>query len=283
MKRGLIVLAIVCQMTLSAGWGPPINVYTDNSAGTSAVGIDSNGNAVIGYTWDSIMTAGIGATQLIDGVPMNTVSFPFATFTSGHANTLNIAVNASGNATFIWTEFNGQSSTAFIRSASFLNGVWSNPVSLTDPSIENIQTNAPPGITIDSVNDSIGLWVPDIPSMSFETNVSYELYSSGTWGVETSLITPTSDFIPSAFLSGSSGGQALAVWPDTGTAVLQGAYFDGMTWTLNLDISDDLSTSCGAPVAVSMNSSNDALILFANQSLGGLSSIPFSPGTDSPT
>ncbi len=275
MKRGLVFVAIVCQMTLSAGWGPPINVYTDNPAGTSAVGIDSNGNAVIGYSWLHIMDANIGATQLIDGIPMNTVVFPVATFTGGPANTLNIAVNASGNATLIWTEFNELSSNDFIRSTSFLNGVWSNPVSLTDPSIETVQTNAPPGITIDSVNDSIGIWVPSNGMI----NVSYDLYSSGVWGGETSLNTPTMDFIPSAFLSGSSGGQAFALWPNIGLALLQGAYFDGMTWTINSNISSDLNTNCGAPVAVSMNSSNDALILWNNQSQGGLSSIFYSAGT----
>lgn len=279
MKRGLVLVAIACQITLSANWGPPINVYTDNPAGTSAVGIDSNGNAVIGYTWLHIMDANIGATQLIDGIPMNTVAFPVAMFTGGSANTLNIAVNASGNATLIWTEFNGVSSNDFIRSTSFLNGVWSNPVALTDASIENVQINVPPGITIDSVNDAIGLWVPVLTSMSSETNVSYDLHSSGVWEGETSLITPTTDFIPSAFISGSSGGQAFAVWPNIGLATLQGAYFDGMTWTINSTISTDLNTNCAAPVAVSMNSSNDALILFNNQSQGGLSSIFFSAGT----
>ena len=107
MKKSLFALAIVCHMALSAGWSPPINIYTDNPAGLPAVGIDSNGNAVIGYSWLHIMDANIGATQLINGVPMNTVAFSVALFTGGPANTLNIAVNASGNATLIWTEFNG--------------------------------------------------------------------------------------------------------------------------------------------------------------------------------
>ncbi len=278
MKKGLILITIACQMTLSAGsWGPPINIYTDNPAGTPAVGIDSNGNAVIGYSWIQGQNANAGATQLINGVPMNTIAFPVGP-NSGSVNTLNIAVNAIGNATMIWTEFDGVTSTDFIRSSSLLSGTWSSPASLSDPSIESVQTNALPGITIDSTNGSIGIWVP-FNNTNSNTNVSYDLYSSGSWGGETNLSTPSTDFINIAFVSGSPTGQAFALWPNTGLFQLQGAYFDGSSWTGNLDISSDLNTNCLAPIAVSMNSSNDALLLWNNNIAGGLSSILFSGGS----
>ncbi|MES2273977.1 MAG: hypothetical protein V4487_07275 [Chlamydiota bacterium] len=277
MKRGLFFVAIAYQMTLFADWGPPIDVYTENPAGTSAVGIDNNGNAMIGYSWLHFMDANAGATQLIDGVPTNTINFPVAIF-SGIVNTLNIAVNSSGNATLVWTEFNGNFSTEFVRSASFLNEAWSSPIALTDPSVENVQTNSPPGITIDTANGSLGIWAP-MNSTTSDFNVRYDQYSSGMWGGETNLNTPSSDFIPTAFISGSPSGQAFALWPNTGLFQLQGAYFNGTSWMVNSNISSDLNTSCIAPIAVSMNSSNHALILWNNESLGGVSSILFSGGS----
>jgi hypothetical protein len=280
MRRGLFFAAMFCHIVLFADWGPPITVFTqtDTSAGTPAVGIDSSGNAIIGYSWIYFMDSEIGAAQLINGTLTNTVAFPVDTFSAGPAGSLNIAVNPSGNATLIWTEYNAISSTDLIRANSFLNGTWSSPISLTDPSVENISTATFPGITIDNSNDSIGIWVPQ-NNGSGNYSINYDLYSSGFWEGENDLYSPSGEFIPASYLSGSSSGEAFALWPNTGSGDLQGAYFNGTNWTTYTSISNDLNlTACIPPVAVSMNSSNDALILWDTQMTGAIESVLFSAG-----
>ncbi len=273
MRKQLFILGVACQLTLFAGWSPPINVYTvaDHVPSFPAVGIDADGNAIVGYYVQYIMDSRAAATQLINGVPENPVDFAPADGTAG-IGSLNIAVNASGNATLIWTEFFAATSSNYLRSTSFLGGMWSTPSALTDPEVDTVATPAPPGITMSSANNSIVDWV-STDTMSFLTSVNANSASSGTWGMMgTTLLMPTSDYVPDAVLAGTPEGHAFALWPNLGSFDLQGAYFNGTTWTPSVTITTDLTMNCGLPVSVSMNSSDSVLMLWVNDSQGALQS-----------
>ncbi len=270
MIRKIFYTSILSSTSLFAGWGTPFQVYNGLPAFTPASGIDSQGNGIVAYALQQTQDTFVAATQIVSGAPVSPVSFA-----SGPVQRINISMNDSGNATVAWVEFDGVTSTNFIRFTSFLNNAWLPIVNGSDPALNNAFANSLPGIAEDSSNNAIAFWALESPTGSGNYTVAYNLLQSGTWTGENNLLTASTDFIPTAYLAGNSSGQGFAIWPSTGLFVLQGSYYNGVTWTNNLSISTDLLPSCNPPMDVVINSSQDALITWATQT-GGVSAILFS-------
>ena len=268
MIKIFLCASLLCAASLFGEWGTPFQVYDDFSAYSPVSGIDNTGNGVVAYYWQHFQDSGAGATQIVNGAPVNPVGYvPL----EGPVQSVNIALNGAGNATMVWSEYSGTFDAEFIRSVSLLNNVWS------DPSLESALFNSLPGITKDNSNNSIGLWNLSVNAGNDYT-VAYDLFQSGAWAGENQLFVPTTDYIPISYLAGSPSGQGFAIWSDSGPYILQGAYYNGSSWVTNLSISTDLLQNCQPAMNVTMNSSNQALMALAKQSDGGIGAILFSGG-----
>lgn len=278
MNKILFLTYFLTSASLFGGWGTPFLVYNSFPGYQPVSGIDNTGNGVVAYCWQLFQDTGAGATQIVGGAPVNPVGYVAV---EGPVFNVNLAVNNAGNATMVWTEHSGTFSSNFIRGVSLLNNVWSPANQLSDPQTESAQYNTLPGVTKDNANNSIGLWNLAV-NLGSENTIGYNLFQSGAWVGENQLFTPTTDYLPISYLAGSPSGHGFALWSDSGPYILQGAYYNGSTWTTNFSISTDLLQNCMPAMDVSMNSSNQALMAWAKQSDGGVAAILFSGGSYGP-
>jgi hypothetical protein len=190
-----------------------------------------------------------------------------------YQSTPSIAVSGNGNGVTAWYE-GDPSSNGFIRAGLLLDDIWQTPISLSSTTTTHVITN--PYVTMSSSDDALAVWIAT-NTAGTEYMVEWNLYTSGAWTNPASPIFQTSDFLGTIAASGNAAGQAFALWVDQTPFTLQGAVYDGVSWTVNSLIATDVFDTCTPPIDVSMNAQGDCLLLWANQS-GGVSAIAYTGG-----
>jgi hypothetical protein len=278
MKKLTYLLSVSAVLSASGlfgvTWIGPVDVFNTQYAQNPLVGVDATGNAVILINAsDDLTNYYEQGAQFVQGVAQTLHQYLPATLDvsfgdSAHA----IAVNASGNAAFLWTEFDTGTSKSLVRGAILTSGTWGAASTLSDPVADDQSFDI--GITIDSSTRSIGAWTTSDLSTFFHVQASR--YVPSTWGPSQNLLTSASIF-SGVSVSGSPSGQAVVGSAfNTSPTIILGSYFDGTSWNTQ-QVSTDAQFTCNVSTATSMNQFNQAIFLWQNL-LGGLSSSSFSNG-----
>jgi len=263
---------------LGANWVGPITVFTALYAQNPVVGTDEAGNAVIlAQRSDDLTNFYEQGAQLVQGVVQNLHKFlPSGSNTippNSPTNLVNsIAVNANGNAALLWVEATA-SNDFFTRGAVLTNNSWGTPSVLSNP-VDQEDTASSIGVTLDDNTHAISAWATG-NGMHNDAQVSQ--YVPPNWQSEQTLFS-SSDIVSGIYISGSPTGQALLIYAENTTpATIRGSYYDGSTWNTQI-ISTDGFSACNPPMSVSMNALNQAMVIWQNTSIGGVSSLFFSGG-----
>ena len=273
-----LLLGATTVNLFSANWIGPVDVFTTQYAQNPVAGIDAAGNAVILANASDDLTNyyEVGA-QLVQGVVQNINKYlPASSDTTPSNNTNAIAVNANGNAALLWIEFNSVDMNDVARGAVLTNGLWGSASTLSDPVNDNVQGFSTIGVALDNATQAIGAWSSQIQS---GTAVQESQYSPPTWLPAQNVTTSSTDFLTGVEISGSPTGQAMLAWVDQGFLnTLYASYYNGTSWNTQA-VSTDLFVSCEPSlIAVSMNPSNQAMLIWKN-SARGIDSSFFSGGT----
>lgn len=251
-----------------ADWSDPVNIFKAPViapyANTPLVGVDNLGNAVIIFeTSSDNSTYNIQAAQLTQGVPTN---FPPLT-TTGIAHGIKaLAVNGIGNAAADWVVDNTGTS---VFASLFLNNVWGEALVISGGASGPVITNDfPPGISLDNNNASNAIW----SEYDMQEHIQTNRYTTAWNSLPLNLF--SSDTLSSwVAYQGSPYGHGIASWVDQNPMpyILNAGYFNGQNWSTFV-ASNDVFSNCNSPIVnVSINLSNNGMILWQDTS-GGLSS-----------
>lgn len=257
-----------------ADWSDPINIITATYANSPLVGVDNLGNAVIiSETSPNNTTFNIHSAQLIQGVLTN----PHVLTNTGIVHEQKaLSVNGSGNAAVDWIV---QGSNVTLYSSLLLNNQWSGPTAISSIIVDDsVVTDFPPGISLDKYNVAKAVWESQLISTH---NIQTNQYTTD-WGTPTDIFS-TDSFLGSFAYKGSPYGRGIAAWVDIGENPnrLLAAYYNGLTWSVST-IATNVMSACFTGTDVSINLSDNAMILWVNSS-GGLSSLSYingNPGSE---
>jgi hypothetical protein len=218
-------------LTYGGSWSSPANISASGQdAIVPIVAIDSSGNSVITCSqYDGTNFNTKSATQLYTQPwgPNFTLSIP------GHTvGQPTVDVSYSGNATFLWSEFDGTNHLIKVSSLPF-GGTWTSPITIS-PSGEDSYL---PLINIDPPGNGRAIWVNYNGSnyVVQAANVS----TTGTWATPTT-ISPTGYNVGSIDLAVDSSGNVIAMWDLTVgeiSKVQSSTLPAGGSWSTPVDVS----------------------------------------------
>lgn len=256
----------------SSQWIGPLDVFTTQIAQNPVVGVDANGNAVILATAsDDGTTLYEKGAQLVQGVIQNLHNFPAIGSEFGAGEFLPvIAVNSVGNAAGIWTENDNTTKNDFVRTVLLTNNFWGNPTTLTDPNTNPIASYSLLGITLDNTNNAIAAWIGQNG-----TTLEARQFIASNWTPLQEIPVPSSN--PSILsLVATPSGDPLLAWISYAPSMYISTY-NGSAWVTQL-VSSDVFPACHPLFSVSVNVSNNAMLIWNNSSNSGISSTLVSGG-----
>ncbi len=211
------------RYTVSTGWGTPVIIDTDAPHGMAAnprLGMDSDGNAIAVWSQSEVLDGAphsIWTNRYVVGAGWETATL--LETDTGSAILPDVAVDASGDALAVWSQFDG----AFysILATRYVVGTgWGTPTLIET----HIMDAFYPYVAMDSLGNATVGWVQSADESSLTANsIWVNRYVVGTgWGIATQLDTNNT--------SGGSVGFHRIAMDDTGNAVVVWQQYDaGLT------------------------------------------------------
>lgn len=198
------------RYTPSGGWATEVLIENGNNghAASPKVAVDSAGNAIVAWSqdvggYDNIYTnrytptGGWGTETLV------------ANGNNGGARDPQIAIDANGNATLVWREYDGTRDSLYASRYTESTNSWGTEVLLESGNNGHVRT---PRIAIDHNGNAIAVWAQD--EISVRTSIYATRYtaSSDSWGAETLIESGEDGSASEPLIAINKEGNAIVVW-----------------------------------------------------------------------
>ena len=229
-------------------WGSAELIETDNTETTSSpqIAVDNNGNALTVWFQHDGTRWNIWANRF-DGTSWGIATL-IETNDAGGAFDPQIAVDNSGNALAVWSQFGGAGPSIWAN--RFDGTIWG--IAAVIETGTGAANN--PQIAVDSSGNALAVWRQ---SDGTRNNIWANRFDGMTWGVAAQIETGTGNaFDPQIAVDNS--GNALAVWFqfDGGTRhSIWANRFDGANWGMTVLVESDAGNAVSPQIAVD-NSGN---------------------------
>jgi|GEM_PF-2962797 len=221
-----IILTSSAQAYVPSGWGQPI-MLEEGKDGTNAydqqVAMNNHGDAIAVWCWNGGDVHAICANILTAG----TWSGPEAiAVLEDEAFTPQIAMNDANEAVVVWKQYDGWNYYV-IRAMTYSEGVWSAPVTLSDPGYDANEAQ----VAMNPAGDAIAVWQQE------EADGFHKIYSSffsdGMWS-ESIIISSNGLGLDATMprVAITTDGRAMAVWGEYVSLMssLVTRTWDGVAW-----------------------------------------------------
>jgi len=246
----------------STGWGTATLIETDNAGRAVAprIAIDANGNALAVWNqfdgtryniWSNRYTAGTGwgNAALIE------------TDNAGHAQAVQIAIGANGDALAVWQQFDGTRESIWSNRYTAGTG-WSTAARIEN---DNAEDAFSPEIAIDGSGNALVVWRQHIGTLG---SIWSNRYTAGTgWGTA-AIINDTAGNGSHQQIAVDARGNALAVWRqfDGGlTNIWSNRYTAGTGWG-TAALNENNAVSAHNP-KIAMNANGNALAVWTHNGM----------------
>lgn len=174
--------------------------------------IDASGNAIAVWRW-------LDATGLINVIYSNryipTTGWGAVTTmpTVTNQNSMNpkLAMDSSGNAFLLWSEFDGSSATAIWAMRFDRTLGWQTPTIISSPPNALFEDSTSPQIAFDAIGNAVAIWTKYDAVLNKTVIRANRFNAISGWGVD-STISNGVGVVNNPQLAVSSGGRATAVW-----------------------------------------------------------------------
>ena len=200
-----------------------------------------------------------------------------------------VAIDASGHAIAVWTQFDGADSSAFAASsiwaARFEGAAWATPVLIETHTGTPART---PQLAMDSAGNALVVWSEVDPATIGNTNISSiwaNAYKAGTgWGTA-SLVEAATDPASSPQVAMGGNGNGVAVWRQTsssaaGSGIFANSFASATGWGTATKISTGVN---GTVPQVGMDATGNALAVWAQGGAVGVNRFTGGTGWGSAT
>ncbi len=212
------------QLESGGSWSTPDNLSASGQdAFIPEVAVDSNGNAITIFSRYNTSEFTSCTVSLLHG--QNWSSSSTLSNPSQPANGPQVALDPSGNAVAVWSEFNG---TNYVIKTSNLpyGSSWSTVQSLSDSS----QNAFAPSVSLDGDGNAVVAWLR-FDGSNYIVQAAVASFG-GSWSTPVNLSSSGED-ANNVMVKMNSAGQALVVWDQTSatdSCVYSASYSIGGTW-----------------------------------------------------
>lgn len=197
-----------CRYTVGSGWSPAAQV-SDGNVGTGtyapAVGVNPNGDAVV--TWiqtvamdDSVWARSFPATGSA-GVATRIETI------AGNAYYPKVVVDASGNATVLFGNYDAGAGTVDLWASRFEGGTWGAPTAVESSTLSLSEY----GIGLDGLENVFATWSQQLTGSSMGVYARRFDATTG-WGATATLDTTSNSSAYTPEVAADADGNALVVW-----------------------------------------------------------------------
>lgn len=230
------------------GWGTAELIESDDSGSVSRphIGMDDAGNAIAVWRQTNATATVMWANHFVPGTGWGSPE-PIGPDTSFSPTPGPVAMDPGGNATAVWRQFNGTTTSIYANRFDVIAG-WGSAEVID----AGVGTALFPDVAMDSSGNAIAVWDQGTAVQSIFAN----RFAAGTgWGTPELLETDDTTVAQLARVAVNSGGDAMAVWRQS-TNILSNRFVLGTGWETTVAIN---ATMGGGRPAVSMDDQGNAI------------------------
>ena len=242
--------------TADGAWGSAALIETDNTgiAYQPQIAVDSSGNALAVWTQSDGARFNILANRF-DGNSWGSAVL-IETDNAGSAYQPQIAVDSSGNALAVWTQYDGTRDSIWAN--RFDGSSWGSAALIET---DNTGSTYQPQIAVDSNGNALAVWAQ---SGGTRVNIRANRFNGSNWGNAVLIETNNDGDADSPQIAIDSSGNAVAVWRQSDGARdnIWANRFDGSSWGSAALIETDNTGSTYQP-QIAVDSNGNALAVWA--------------------